>query len=122
MLHCPVDFLHVGISTGGVHGAEHLGVIHDMAGIEKGNAVFKPLFPILVSQVHGLVPGADFQNKIQLQIGHGLVALNRQIHKSAGLIKAQNILDNGSGFRLVEQTQDRRLDMLDDITAGHQTS
>ena len=118
VLHGPVDLLDVVVGRHGVQGAEHLGQIHDVVGVEEGDPVFKPLFAVLVAQILGVVLLGNGQDDFLLRFHDLFVALQGQVHEGALLGKADDLLDNGDSLRLVEQADDGGLYRLDDFPAG----
>ena len=102
----------------GIQRAEHLGQIHNVVGIEEGNAVLEPLFAVFRAQIFRAVLLGDVQNDLQLSGDDLLVAFQRQVQEGAALLKADDLLDDGDGLRLVEQTHDGGLHRLHDLPAG----
>ena len=51
LLHGPVYLFYVIIGGGRIYRAEHLGIVHHVAGIEERYAVFKPLLAVLRAEI-----------------------------------------------------------------------
>ena len=121
LFHGQINFFNVGVGGHSVHGAEHLGNIHDVPGIEEGNAVFVPFFAILAAQVLRAVFSGDFLYDFHFDIHNFLHALAGHVHEAAFFLKAQNFFDDGYRLSLVKETQNGGLYLLHDIPARHVT-
>lgn len=119
LFHGPIDLFDVGIGRHGVHGAKHLRDVHDVAGVEERDAVLVPLFAIVAAQVLAAPLPDDIEDDLHFDINDFPDTFHGQVHEAALLFKAEDFLDNGHGFSLIEEAKDGGLYLLHDVAAGH---
>ena len=79
--HRPVYFFDVVVCRNGVQSSEHLRIVHDVAGVEEGYTVFKPLFAVLRAEILRVVLLADIEYKLFLGGNDLGVSLNGEVHE-----------------------------------------